>query len=208
MTRPAVVLLALVASAGLPALLGCNAQASSGGSGLIPVGQSGDEATDDNVLVPGTGGGDAGDTDASTSGDGDTGSNGNDNDGDTNGGSDDGTEPDAGDGTTPDGGDGQDGSDGVSPPTVILSVSNLSPAAGDTIFLTCVVTDSGGSPPTSYHFDSSIGTGSIIQNGTEIASADVLASPQTVNYWCHATNEAGQGPQSNLVIVTVSGSGF
>jgi hypothetical protein len=196
---------------------GCNAQAGGGGAGPIPINQSeepgdGDGGNSGPVIGGGTDGGDTdgGATDGSepdTGGDGDVGTDGDDGDVSTDG---DDSDVDT-DGAQPDPGAGDDGGDlppGVSPPSVVLSITNLSPSIGDTLFLTCVVVDSGGLVPFDYRFDSSAGSAFIVQNGSELASAEVLASPLTINYWCSASNAAGRGEPSPLVTVTVTGGGL
>ncbi|MHC4236268.1 MAG: hypothetical protein ACYSUQ_14215 [Planctomycetota bacterium] len=115
-------------------------------------------------------------------------------------------EPGDEDGTGGDGGDADDEEpdSGVSPPTVTLSVSDTSPAAGAIIFLTCSVSDDGGGFVSEFSFSSTAGAETIVHDGvSSTASAFVPAALFTVTYTCSGTNEAGQGPSSNPVTVSV-----
>ena len=192
--------------------VGCTVDPASGGNGLIPVNQP-DGTEDDagggggpSVLTPGGG---TGDTDVGGAEDGDGGDVNTDGEVGTNG--DVSTDGGAGEDDASTNGDGDGGDDvppGSTPPTVVLYASPLTPSVGQTLFLTCTVMDSGGSPPTEYTFESSAGSSFIVQDGGAIASVEVPASPLTVNYWCQASNAAGQGEPSPIVTVTVIGGGF
>jgi hypothetical protein len=175
-----------------------------GSQSLLPIGVTGgtDGTGDDSgggrpILEPSGGDGEVNTVDSGDGG-GDAGTSGM---ADTNG--------DIDTGGTDDGGDGiseQPPAEGT--PSVVLSVTPSTPVVGQTLFLSCTVVDSGGSPPTSYSFDSSAGSLFIVQDGSPIASVEVLSSLPTFNLWCQATNAAGQGPPSPLVTVSATGGGF
>lgn len=180
-------------SAGLPPVLvslvllmlgGC-IPAGSGGALPAP-GAPGGEGAD----VGGGGTGDAGTDDAGQTG-------GDETDGDA-----------GGDGTGGDvGTDGEeDTGEGITPPTVNLFIADTTTTPGDLIFLNCSVADSGGGLVRAYSFTSLAGPDTITHDGVSAtATAYVPIGLYSITYTCSATNEAGQGPPSNPVTVTVGG---
>ena len=183
-------------SIGIWLLSGCVAGPGSAGT-AVPVEQGGGGGAGGSGGSSGSGGDQMGD---GVDGGGDTSTNGNDASGDdtsTNGNdaSTDGGDPDTG---------GDDGSE-LAGPGVILSVTNPAPAVGELIFLTCVVTEPGGSPATSFEFFSTATGAEIIQDGSATASAVMPPGFFTIDYQCRAQTPAGAGPLSPIVIVSVGG---
>lgn len=89
-------------------------------------------------------------------------------------------------------------------PTVTLFVNNTNPAQ-QFIILSCLVGNDGGGPVTSYNFSSSAGSGEIQQDGSSTATALVPVGLWSITYTCNATNQAGTGPDSPLILVYVTG---
>lgn len=195
----------LALSIGLWTLSGCVASSGSGGS-TAPAAQGDGSGTGSGGNDGASGGqtGDGGDSDAGA-GDGDTGTNGSDtttDGGDTSTNGDD-VPTDGGNQDT--GTNGPDDGSGSAAPGVSLFVDDISPSTGQTIFLTCLVTEPTESPATSFDFFSTAGGGEIIQNGSASASAIIPPGLFTINYQCQAQSPAGPGPLSPVVIVNVGG---
>ncbi len=88
--------------------------------------------------------------------------------------------------------------------SVVLFIDDTNPRPQQFITLTCSVADDGGLPVTSYSFSDSTGSAGITQTGDSFATALVPVGFFTLTYTCNATNQAGTGPDSPPVLVTVT----
>ena len=99
-----------------------------------------------------------------------------------------------------------DTSEEITPPTVTLVIADTTTTPGNLIFLSCSVADSGGGLVSAYSFTSTAGADTITHDGVSAtATAYVPIGLYSITYTCSAANEAGQGPASNPVTVTVGG---
>ncbi len=193
MSRSAM-LLNFALALGACVLLGCTA--SGGAAGGSDAGGTSSAPINTGTLGGGGSGGDQ--SDGGSSGDdgdgGDTSSNGMD-----------GESPDDPDSIGSNGMDDGGDTTPLGTPVVTLAIGDLAPSAGQTVFLNCVVTDSGGSPATQFEYVSTAGGGEIVQDGSSIASATIPPGLVSINYQCRATNAAGTGAFSPIATVNIGG---